>query len=153
MSVKLNGMSSMPPPVDSPWGPFTRGSYLDEDGKEHLEQYFVLPGRPDLVLQTPDQQQAAKLLKVLESGLIHLDSWQRTASDAIVSAFSGGALPTEDELEQAAADLVLETVVAHGDKTVGFHFTDSCEEHFLPGSWPSVRMDRGGEVLEVWLDS
>ena len=153
MSVKLNCMTSTPQPLDSDWGQFTRGPYSSEDGTEYFEQYYLLPGRPDLVLQTPDRHLAAKLIKVLQAALYELDDRQRTASDAVVGAFSGGARPTPSELDEAAEDLVLETIVAHSDKTVVFHFKDSCEEHFLPGSWPAVRMNAAGEVLEVWLDS
>ena len=94
----------------------------------------------------------APLLPRLRTVVAALPDLRRVASDAVVTTFSTGD-PDPTELDEAAADLDLETIEASGDGTVVLHFTDSYGEHFPEGYWPAVHLDAEGAVATVTVES
>ncbi|MFS3128975.1 hypothetical protein ACLM5J_11285 [Nocardioides sp. Bht2] len=138
--------------VASAWGELTRGSFTLTDGEVLVDEYFSLPGEPELMVRTTDPVAAAALLPRLEAFFTDRGRWHRRATDAVVTRFSDEA-PTPGELDDAEGDLVLQTVEVLADGDVVLHLDDSCGQHFPDGYWPAVRFGRDDVVVEVTVEA
>ncbi|WP_238343667.1 hypothetical protein [Microbacterium sp. RG1] len=143
-----DGLESLP----SPWGVFTRDSVTSIDGEVRLFERFSVAGEPHLTLETGDTTVAAGLLPRLEAFLSRRALWEREATDAVVVEFSTED-PTQDELDEAAADLRAAQIVVFPDAAVTVHFNDTCGQHFLEGYWPAVHFSSLDAVTEVSVES
>ncbi|CAM3435391.1 hypothetical protein NODU109028_16805 [Nocardioides dubius] len=138
--------------VASAWGELTRGTFTLTDGEVLVDDYFSLPGEPELMVRTTDPVAAAALLPRLEAFFADRDGWHRRATDAVVTRFSEQA-PTSAELDEAEGDLVLQTVEVLAGGEVVLHLDDSCGQHFPDGYWPAVRFGTGDVVAEVTVEA
>ncbi|GAB3147755.1 hypothetical protein GCM10027058_07170 [Microbacterium neimengense] len=138
--------------LPSPWGVFTRDSVTSIDGEVRLFERFSVAGDPHLTLETGDATIAATLVNRLEDFLSLRARWDRAATDAVVVEFRTEG-PTQDELDEAAADLNAEQIVIFPDGTVTVHFNDTCGRHFLDGYWPAVHFGADDAVTRVSVES
>lgn len=151
-------MSDAPSSLDdSGLSSLRRATSTLEDGTVLTHDWFVGSAEIDgytyeVMLEGTTPDEIAPLLPRLRATLADLPATRRAASDAVVTTFSTGE-PTPTELDEAAADLELETVEAAADGTIVLHFTDTCGEHFPDGYWPAVHLDAGGDVANVTVES
>ncbi|MDR6200664.1 hypothetical protein QE374_002573 [Microbacterium sp. SORGH_AS428] len=138
--------------LPSPWGVFSRDSVRSIDGEIRVFERFSVAGDPHLTLETGDERVAAGLLARLEAFLARRALWERAATDAVVVEFSAED-PTQDELDEAAADLRAEQIVVFPDAAVTVHLNDTCGQHFLDGYWPAVHFDSHDVVAKVTVES
>lgn len=106
----------------------------------------------DLMIEGTSADEATVLLPHIKAAIGALPSLTRLSTDAVVTAFSTGT-PEPHELDEAAADLHLETMEASADGTVVLHLTDSCGEHFPEGYWPAVHLGADGQITQVTVES
>ncbi|WP_460072385.1 hypothetical protein [Streptomyces sp. YKOK-I1] len=105
-----------------------------------------------LLIDTEDPAEAERLTPRLLRAVEHRAELERRAVDAVVREFSAEP-PTAEDLAEAAADLVLDTMVVDGDGELMLHFTDSCGKHLLDGYWPAVRFDGEDTVIDVTVEA
>ncbi|THA34585.1 hypothetical protein E6R18_07400 [Streptomyces sp. A1277] len=105
-----------------------------------------------LLLGTGDRVQARRLLPRLRRAVEDSAVLQQRAVEAVVHRFST-APPTEEELTQSHADLLLDTVVVDDEREVVLHLNDSCGEHIMDGYWPAVRFDAQNQVADVTIET
>ncbi|KUN76385.1 hypothetical protein [Streptomyces griseoruber] len=110
------------------------------------------PGDVVLLIDTEDPAEAERLAPRLRRAAEHRAELERRAVEAVVRRFSVEP-PTAEDLAEAAADLVLNTMVVDGDGEVVLHFTDSCGKHLLDGYWPAVRLDERDAVVDVTVEA
>lgn len=145
-------MSQDPPQIPSEWGVFTRAATTLSDGEVLIHDWYATDGEPELVLRTPDPAEAVGLVSRLATFFADESGWHRRATDAVVAEFSEG--PTEPaELDEAADDLILETVEVHPGGDLVLHLGDSCGRHFPSGYWPAVRFDVDAVVTAVTVEA
>ncbi|OAN43091.1 hypothetical protein A4X16_08590 [Microbacterium sp. H83] len=106
----------------------------------------------EFMIEGTDADEAAALIPRVRETIGVLDVLRRLATDAVVTAFSTGT-PEQHELDDAASDLVLDTLEASSDETVVLHFTDGCGEHFPEGYWPAVHLGADGQITQVTVES
>lgn len=144
-------MSTPAETVDTPYGRFARAT-SDAAGVAILQDLFVSDGAPELVLATGSAGRVPELAARLSAFTGAPQAWTRRATDAVARAFSEGE-PSASDLDEAAADLRLETVEVRDDGAVVLHLDDGCGEHFMQGYWPAVRFDDDGDVVEVTVEA
>lgn len=120
-------------------------SFALTGGELMFHPWYVLHGMPEYVLRTPDGDSARELLQRIGVFRAHEEQRRRIATDAIVTAISEDP-PAGSELDEAAADLRLETIGTLPDSEIVLHFQDSCGSHFISGRWPAARFATSGEV-------
>ncbi|QIK73522.1 hypothetical protein G7070_16195 [Propioniciclava coleopterorum] len=135
-------MSTPAETVDTPYGRFARAT----------SGLFVAGGDPELAVSTQSAGRVPELAARLAAFARAPRAWTRRATDAVVRAFSEGE-PSASDLDEAAADLRLETVEVRDDGAVVLHLEDGCGEHFMQGYWPAVRFDDDGDVVEVTVEA
>ncbi|WP_341945132.1 hypothetical protein [Microbacterium sp. LWH11-1.2] len=151
-------MSDKHPTIDDPeLGPLTRATTELTDGSVLTHDWYsgtvVIDGAElELMLEGTNPQDVTPLLPRVRETVADLASLRRIASDAVVTNFSNGE-PEPHELEDAASDLMLETIEAASDGTIILHLVDSCGEHFPEGYWPAVHLGTGGDVEQVTVES
>ncbi len=151
-------MSDEHPPIDdSVLGVFVRATGETGDGSVLTYDWYTgsadIGGETvELMLEGADPDDAQKRLPRLRAVMADLERVQRAASDAVVAAFSQGD-PSPHDLEQGAADLLLEAVVAGADGSIVLHFTDACGEHFPEGYWPAAHLADDDTVATVTVES
>ncbi|MFT4259598.1 hypothetical protein [Microbacterium sp.] len=151
-------MSEQHPIVeDDVLGPLTRAVTALEDGDVLVHDWYAgtvaVDGHElDLMLEGTTPDVIAPLLPRVRETVSRLGTLTRTASDAVVTRFSTGE-PEPHELDDAASDLVLETIEAAADGTIILHFTDDCGDHFPDGYWPAVHLGPDGAVENVTVES
>ncbi|WP_407360356.1 hypothetical protein [Microbacterium sp. LBN7] len=151
-------MSDEHPTIDDPeLGPLTRATTELTDGSVLTHDWYsgtvVIDGAElELMLEGTNPQDVTPLLPRVREMIADLTSLRRIASDAVVTNFSNGE-PEPHELEDAASDLMLETIEAASDGTIILHLIDSCGEHFPEGYWPAVHLGTGGDVEQVTVES
>lgn len=138
--------------VTSAWGVFTRATTTLSSGEVLVHDWYALDVEPELLLRTPDQDEAAALLPRLAAALDDQPGWHRRATDAVVRQL-GGEAAAQAELDDAAGDLVLETIEAHPGGDVVLHLDDTCGQHLPHGYWPAVRFDEHGAVTAVTVEA
>ncbi|MDO5677503.1 MAG: hypothetical protein Q4G35_08370 [Propionibacteriaceae bacterium] len=138
--------------VSSPWGEFIRSSTTLTDGEVLMSDTYELDGDPAVLLRAADPAVAAGMLPSLEAFFADPDGWRRRAVNATVSEFSDEP-PSDEEIEEAMDDLVLQTVVVEADGSIVLHLDDSCGEHVMEGYWPAVSFDADGDVSQVFVES
>ncbi|WP_336646282.1 hypothetical protein [Microbacterium sp. USHLN186] len=149
-------MSTPPQTIDDPeLGRLHRAETTLDDGDIVVHDWFAgtltIDGHEvELMIDGADADSVSILIPRVHSLVDDLDAVRRRASDAVVTQFSESA-PSHTDLDQAADDLVLDTIEITDDSTV-LHFTDSCGEHFPAGFWPAVHLKVNGEVAEVTVE-
>lgn len=143
--------------VPSPWGELTRATTTLTSGETLVHDWYSVDGEaadgePDLMLNATDAAAASALLPRVAAFFADRAGWHRRATDAVVTEFSTEE-PTEDELAEAAHDLVLHTLEVLADGDVVLHLDDSCGQHFLDGYWPAVRFDAADVAVEVTVEA
>lgn len=138
--------------IPSRWGEFVRSTKVLTGGETLILDSYELDGEPELLLRTTDPEAGVGLLAQLTVFFDDRAVWQRRATDAVVTEFSERT-PTAQELEDAAQDLVLQTVEVHSDLSVVLHLDDSCGLHFLQGHWPAVRFDADAKIVDVTVEA
>ncbi|MCW5250715.1 MULTISPECIES: hypothetical protein [unclassified Streptomyces] len=108
-------------------------------------------GREAALLPEPDGTVPAPVAARLRRAAGRCAELERRAAEAVVREFGEGA-PTEAELAEARADLLLDTIEADGDGVV-LHLSDTCGAHFPDGYWPAVRFDDAHEVVRVTVEA
>ncbi|QKG25825.1 hypothetical protein [Actinomadura verrucosospora] len=150
-----------PPPdrtiTDESLGVFVREWQLLLDGERLDFSFYSLTLELDgrniaLLLDTADPAEARRLLPRLRRAVENRAALKQRAVEAVVHAFTEDP-PTTDELTEAHADLLLDTIAADGDDEIVLHLTDSCGKHFLDGYWPAVRFTTQDTVLEVTVEA
>lgn len=151
-------MSDEHPTIDDPvLGILTRATTELDDGSTLTHDWYggtvVVDGAElELMLEGASPGDITPLLPRVRATIAELASLRRSASDAVVTTFSTGE-PEPHELDDAASDLVLETIEASADGAVILHLIDSCGEHFPGGYWPAVHLGPDGDVVEVTVES
>lgn len=151
-------MSAEHPIIDDPdLGAFARATTELSDGTVLTHDWYAGTieaddGAVELMLEGTSADAARLLLPRMRAAVAELATLRRTASDAVVSAFSQGE-PEQYELDDAVSDLVLDAIEAATDGTVVLHFTDSCAAHFPEGYWPAVHLAEDGTVSRVTVES
>lgn len=151
-------MSEQHPTVDEPGlGTFTRAQTALSDGTVLTHDWYVGTlarddGPLELMIEATDPDDARRLILHVHTVIADLDHLRRIASDAVVTAFSQGE-PEPAELDEAAADLTLETIEVQAGGDVVLHLVDTCENHFPEGYWPAVHLDAHGGVTQVTVES
>ena len=151
-------MSDEHPTIDDPeLGTLTRAVTELSDGTALTHDWYAgtvtSEGHQlDLMIEGATADEARALLPRVRETLAALPAVRRLASDAVVTAFSTGA-PEQHELDDAASDLVLETLEASTDDTIVLHFTDSCGTHFPEGYWPAAHIGPDGQIRQVTVES
>jgi hypothetical protein len=149
-------MSTQHATIEDPeLGTLSRAETTLDDGDVVTHDWYsgalTIDGRElELMIDGADVGQVATLVPRVHEVVADIDGIRRRASDAIVTHFSDGE-PSQDELAQAADDLVLDTVEITDDATV-LHFTDSCGQHFPEGYWPAVHLGLDGSIGEVTVE-
>ncbi|MFD7022029.1 hypothetical protein [Promicromonospora sukumoe] len=144
--------------VPSAWGVLTRATTTLTSGETLVHDWYgtsgadVEDGDPELMLRATEAGAAAALLPRVAAFFADRSGWHRRATDAVVAEFSTDT-PTSDELDEAAEDLVLQTVEVLPAGDVVLHLDDSCGQHFLDGYWPAVRFDAADAVAEVSVEA
>lgn len=142
---------------DAVLGTLTRATTELTDGTVLTHEWYagsVTIDGDDLELMiegTTAEEASARLPRVHEI-LADLSSLRRRATDAVVTTFSTGD-PEPHELDEAASDLVLETLEASADGDVVLHLIDGCGKHFPEGYWPAVHLGADGAVVQVTVES
>jgi hypothetical protein len=151
-------MSDQHPIVDDDvLGPLTRATTELTDGEILVHDWYAttLPtegGELEIMVEGTSPEEVVPLLPRLRDAIARIDALRRIASDAVVTRFSTGD-PEQHELDDAATDLVLETVEASADGTIVLHLIDSCGEHFPEGYWPAVHLGAGDRVEQVTVEA
>ncbi|WP_047521843.1 hypothetical protein [Microbacterium sp. ZOR0019] len=151
-------MTDAHPTIDDPeLGAFTRATSELTDGSVLTHDWFVgtvsVAGTElDLMLEGTTVDEVTPLLPRLREVIARLDVLRRLATDAVVTNFSTGE-PEPHELDDAFADLALETIEASSDGTVVLHLTDTCGEHFPEGYWPAAHLGVDDTVDQVTVES
>lgn len=151
-------MSDANPSIDDPTlGPLTRATTELTDGELLAHEWFVGTvstddGDLEVMVEGTTVAEVEPLLPRLRAIIGDLGALRRRASDAVVAAFSQGE-PEPHELDEAASDLLLETVEASADGTIVLHLIDSCEKHFPEGYWPAVHLAADDSIVEVSVES
>ena len=151
-------MTDAHPTIDDPeLGALTRATSELTDGSVLTHDWFVgtvsVAGTElDLMLEGTTVDEVTPLLPRLREVVARLDVLRRLATDAVVTNFSTGE-PEPHELDDAFADLALETIEASSDGTVVLHLTDTCGEHFPEGYWPAVHFGVDDTVAQVTVES
>ncbi|WEK60209.1 MAG: hypothetical protein P0Y60_12855 [Candidatus Microbacterium colombiense] len=151
-------MSDEHPIIEDPeLGTFTRATTEMTDGTVLTHDWYVGTLSADgadleLMIEATSAADADALLPRLRSTVADLATLRRAASDAVVTNFSQGD-PEPGDLEEAAADLVLETIEVSTDGTVVLHLTDTCGSHFPDGYWPAVHLAPDDTVADVTVES
>jgi hypothetical protein len=151
-------MSDEHPIIDDPdLGIFTRATTELTDGTVLTHDWYA--GRlirdgadVELMLEATTVEEARERLPRLRDVVGDLTRLHRTATDAVVSAFSNGE-PDAPDLDAAASDLEVEAVEVTDDGTVVLHLTDTCGEHFPEGYWPAAHLGPDGTVRTVTVES
>ncbi|MER5194101.1 hypothetical protein ACWD3J_38960 [Streptomyces sp. NPDC002755] len=143
--------------VDEVLGRFVRGSLPLPGGGCLVDSSFSrrleLEGRTVvLLLDTKDAAEAQRLLPRLRRAVEGSTTLRRRALEAVVLEFSVSPV-TEEELGQAQADLLLDTIVVDDGMDVVLHLTDSCGQHVMDGYWPSVRFDAEDQMTDVTIEA
>ncbi|WP_416981781.1 hypothetical protein [Streptomyces sp. T028] len=110
------------------------------------------PGGVVLLIDTEDPAEAERLAPRLRRAAEQREELARRAVEAVVRRFSVEP-PTAEDLAEAGADLVLDTIEVDGEGEVILHFTDSCGKHLLDGYWPAVRFDERDAVVDVTIEA
>ena len=151
-------MSDENPTIHDPGlGSFRRARSELTDGSALEHDWFVgavsVDGHElDLMLEGTSIDDVEPLLPRLRDVVSRLDTLRPLATNTVVANFSTGE-PEPHELDQAASDLVLETIEVASDGTVILHLTDSCGEHFPEGYWPAVHLNIDDDVEQVTVES
>ncbi|WP_270365598.1 hypothetical protein [Microbacterium algeriense] len=151
-------MSDENPTIDDPaLGTLVRARSELTDGTVLTHDWFVGTVTVDgaeleLMVEGTAPDEVLRLLPRLRDTVARLDELRRVASDAVVTNFSTGE-PEPSELDDAATDLVLETIEASSDGGIVLHLTDSCGEHFPEEYWPAVHFGADGAVEKVTVES
>lgn len=151
-------MSDEHPTIEDPeLGSLARATSESADGTVLTYDWYVGTTATDgseieLMIEGTDPAEVSALLPSLRKTIADLGKRRRTASDAVVTTFSNGE-PEHHELDDAASDLVLDTIEAAADGTIILHFTDSCGDHFPEGYWPAVHFRPDGAVEQVTVES
>ncbi|KRC62437.1 hypothetical protein ASE14_00940 [Agromyces sp. Root81] len=149
-------LPQIPDIVDPELGAFTRAITHLEAGPPLVFDWYV--GSADVVgsevecmVRATEPEEVRQLLSRLKVTVAAFPELGRTATDAVVERLGDGE-PSADELEDAAADLKLETIEATADGVV-LHFTDTCGEHFLGGYWPAVRLGADHRIIDITVEA
>lgn len=151
-------MSDEHPTIDdADVGIFTRATTELTDGEILTHDWFVGTLTDDdseleLMLEGTTVDEVAPLLPRVRAIVAGLGLLRRRASDAVVTRFSQGD-PEPHELDDAASDLVVETIEAAADGTIVLHLTDSCGDHFPEGYWPAVHVAPDDTIIDVTVES
>lgn len=151
-------MTDEPSTVDDPvLGILTRATTELTDGSILTHDWYgrtitVDGWELELIVEGDDPSEISPLLPRVKEILADLPALRRLASDAVVTTFSNGE-PEAHELDDAASDLVLETIEAASDGTIILHLIDNCGEHFPEGFWPAAHIGTSGEVQQVTVES
>lgn len=151
-------MTDSNPTIDDPeLGTLARATSELTDGSVLTHDWFVgtvsVGGTElDLMLEGTRLDDVAPLLPRLREVVARLDVLRRLATDAVVTNFSTGE-PEPQELDDAFADLELETIEVSSDGRVILHLTDSCGEHFPEGYWPAAHLGVDDTVVQVTVES
>lgn len=149
-------MSTTHPTIEDPeLGILSRAETTLDDGDVVTHDWFsgalTIDGREiELMIDGADVEAVRTLVPRAHAVVEDLDEIRRRASDAVITHFSDSA-PSTTELDEGAADLVLDTVEITDDATV-LHFTDSCGRHFPEGYWPAVHLGVDGSIGEVTVE-
>lgn len=149
-------MSTQHPTIDDPHlGTLTRAESTLDYGDVVTHDWYsgalTIGGRElELMIDGADVDTVRTLLPRVRGIVADLDGTRRRASDAIITHFNDSE-PSAAELDEGAADLVLDTLEITDDATV-LHFTDSCGRHFPEGYWPAVHLGVDGGVVEVTVE-
>lgn len=143
--------------VDDVLGRFVRESQSLPGGgcldNSFFSQHRQLEGRTVvLLLDTEDTAEAQRLLPRLRRAVEGGTALRRRAVEAVVLEFSASPV-TEEELSQAQADFLLDTIEVDDGRDVVLHLTDSCGEHVMDGYWPAVRFDAEDQVIDVTIEA
>lgn len=151
-------MSDEHPIIDDPdLGTFTRATAELTDGTVLTHEWYAGTldtgeGPVELMLEGATAEESRALLPRLRSVVSRVETLRRSASDAIVVAFSQGE-PEAHEFDEAATDLALDAIEATTEATTVLHFTDTCGTHFPEGYWPAVHLDDDDAVVQVTVES
>lgn len=142
---------------DAELGTFTRATTELTDGTVLTHDWYGGSLARDestieLMLEGASADESRERLPRLRAVVADLDTIQRRASDAVVTAFSQGD-PEPFELDEAASDLVLEAIEAASDGTIVLHLTDTCGTHFPEGYWPAAHLGDDATVTHVTVES
>lgn len=150
-------MATTHPVIEDPTlGTLTRAETTLDDGDVVTHDWYSAhltrgDREIELMIDGTDVAEVKALLPRATAVITGLDDIERLASDAIVARFSD-TTPTQNELDDAADDLLLEAVETTAEDTV-LHFIDSCGLHFPEGYWPAVHLDVDGEVVDVTVEA
>lgn len=151
-------MTDEHPRIDDPvLGPLVRATTELTDGEILTHDWFVgtvstADGDLEIMIEGTTVDEVSRLLPRAREVVAGIDPLRRRASDAVVASFSQGD-PEAHELDDAASDLVLETMEASADGTIVLHLIDSCGEHFPDGYWPAVHLAPDDAVVSVTVES
>lgn len=151
-------MSDQHPTIEDPeLGTFARATTKLTDGSILTHDWYAKTVAIDgaeleIMLEATSAEEAQARLPRLHETLTALGTLRRVATDAVVTNFSNGE-PEPHELDDAASDLILETIEAAADGTVVLHLTDSCGEHFPEGYWPAVHLGADNVVQAVTVEA
>ncbi|MFH9983507.1 hypothetical protein ACH4ND_30685 [Streptomyces sp. NPDC017179] len=118
-------MSQDPAQILSEWGLFTRATTTLSDGGVLFHDWYATGGEPVLMLRTADPAEAVDLVSRLAAFFADESGWHRRAADAVVAEFSEGP-PEPAEPDEAAEDLILETVEVHTGDARCARARDAC---------------------------
>lgn len=149
-------MSTLHPTIEDPeLGTLSRAETTLDDGDVVTHDWYsgalTIDGRElELMIDGADVDAVGALIPRVHAVIADLDGIRRRASEAIITHFSDRN-PSPAELDEGAADLVLDTLEITDETTV-LHFTDSCGRHFPEGYWPAVQLSADGQVGEVTVE-
>lgn len=151
-------MSDQHPVIeDAVLGTLTRATTTLDDGTVVTHEWYAgsvtIDGEDlDLMIEGVTAEDAGARLPRMREVMADIESVRRRATDAVVTAFSTGD-PEPHELDEAASDLILETLEASADGDVVLHLIDGCGTHFPEGYWPAVHIGADGAVVRVAVES
>lgn len=150
-------MTDHRPTLDDPsLGTLRRATTELTDGEELVHDWFVgsvQVGDADveLMIESTSVDEASALLPRVRQIVADFETLRRRASDAVVTRFSQGE-PEQQELDDAASELAVDTIEASVDGTIVLHFTDG-GDHFPEGYWPAVHLAPDDSVVDVTVES
>lgn len=150
-------MSDEQPTIEDPvLGTLSRATTELTDGEELVHDWFVgtvQAGDDDveIMLESTTVEEASVLLPRVRQIIADFEALRRRASDAVVTRFSQGE-PEQDELDDAASELAVDTIEASADGTIVLHLTDG-GDHFPEGYWPAVHLAADDSVVDVTVES
>lgn len=143
--------------ADEVLGVFVRASQTLPGGTRLDDPHFTASRRIGertvvLLLDTTDEARARRLLPRMRRAVEDGALLRTRAVEAVVREL-GETPPTREELTEAHADLLLDTVVVDDEREVVLHLADSCGEHLMEGYWPAVRFDTDNRATDVTIEA